>query len=709
MLDLLTGYRGRWTLLTCVTWLATTVACGPGSPPVLSGLTDQVAQVGTVLMVNLHGTDPDGDPLTYQFRSTDVTDLAGNADITVSPSGNGVFKWTPTESDVGSHAFDFTVSDASHTTTVSIQIDVRSAIGAASAPVFRQPLGSGTTLDLTQQACVDVDIVIEGGDTSTVQIAQVDPVIDGATLSVRDGHTATWHWCPTKAQQSQARYTLVLSADDGDNPKAIKNYLVVLRGDSGTSCPGTPPSISHTPANVSSIVDLAIDATITDDVGIKDAPLFYYSMTAPAATPDLSKMTQLTMKPISGNRTSGVYEATVPNPVAQMPSGTQQTVYYVFVANDNDDPTGTCNHTTTSPVYSMTVTSTGSADLPICSACTSDTQCGAGDECVRMGSSGATVCLQACRSGCPGGYTCSTTPETSVDGASALQCVPQSGTCDLPTTSCADDSWELNDTPSQALANPPLAPGGYDLVSCPDPSDSFVANDDWFRIVVAGDSQIDLKLTGGSATDLDLYLYDASGAIVMRSASLISSEEVAVCVPAGTYYVEVVGYGSARNPYHLSYASTAQSCTAACTDDSHEPDSSAGQARTITQPEFTSTGNQICPDNDDWYKVHLFTGQTVVIDLAFSQSTPSQDLDIHLYKDGVDLTPCEVGVPCAGDNGQSGSSNEHAEFLIVSPCDAGCDYDVVVHGYNHSANAYDIAISVLAADPGASPGGPHGS
>jgi hypothetical protein len=655
-----------------------------------------VAQVGTELMVNLHGTDPDGDGLTYKFQAPDLTDLDGHAEITVSPSGSGVFKWTPTQADVGRHAFDFTASDASHHTTVTINIDVRSAIGAASAPVFRQPLGSGTTLDLTQQACVDVDIVIDA-NSSTVRIGQVDPVIDGAQLNVRDGHTATWHWCPSKAQQAQPRYMLVLSADDGDNPKVVKNYLVVLRGSSGTSCPGTPPAISHTPHDVSSIVDLAIDATVTDDKGIKDAPLFYYSLTRPATPLDLSKLTQLTMKLTTGDRTNGVYEATVPNPVAQASAGTKQTLYYVIVASDNDDTTGTCNHTTTSQVYSMTVTSTGSANLPICSTCTSDAQCGTGDECVRMGSSGATFCLQACGAGCPAGYTCSATPVTSVDGASAPQCVPQSGTCEATTGSCVDDSWEVNDTLSQALANPALTPGSYDLVSCPDPSDDVFSNDDLYRIVVAADSQIDLQLTGGTATDLDLYLYDASGQPIVHSAGSTSSEHLTTCLSAGTYIVEVFGsslFGTARNPYKLTYTSTAQSCTAACVDDSREPDNTAAQARTADLPDFSSPGNQICPDNDDWYKVRLFTGDTLVVDLAFHQSSPDQDLDIHLYKDGVDLTPCEVGIPCDIFNGQSSSAPEHAEYSIDN-CDTGCDYDVVVHGYKHSANSYDIAITLL--------------
>src|ERR1044071_9830634 len=105
MLEPLTGNQGRWTLL-CVTYVATAVACGPGWPPELTGLSDQVAQVGTELMVNLHGSDPDGDDLAYAFHSDH--DLDGHAEITTSPGCTGVFRWTPSAADVGEHAIDFT-------------------------------------------------------------------------------------------------------------------------------------------------------------------------------------------------------------------------------------------------------------------------------------------------------------------------------------------------------------------------------------------------------------------------------------------------------------------------------------------------------------------------------------------------------------------------------------------------------------------------
>jgi hypothetical protein len=695
MLQPRTGNLGFLTM-TGVTCLATAVACGPsGRPPELSGLGDQVAQVGTELTVNLDGTDPDGDKLSYDFHAADLSDLSGHADLTQSPSGSGVFRWTPLGADVGQHAFDFTVSDGANTTTVTISIDVRSAIGSATAPVFRQPLGSGTTIDLARQQCVDLDVVLEDQDTPTLRISQDEPVIDGAELRSRDGLSAAWHWCPTREQQAEDRYTLALSANDGDNPKTIKNYLVVLRGGSGTSCPGTAPVITHQARDVSSILDLPIDAAITDDKGVKDAPLFYFSTTLPATPLDLLHGTLLTMSPVSGDRTNGVYRAGIANPVAQMPAGTRQTIYYLFVAKDDDDTTGSCDHSTISPVYSMTVTSTGAANLPICAACTGDAQCGAGDECVRIGSTGATYCLQACGAGCPSGYTCSTTPIASVDGKMALQCVPDSGTCQMTTTTCADDTWEVNDTRSDASHNPVLTPDTYDLVSCPSATSTTRANDDWYKIVVASDQRVDLQIAGGPESDIDLHLYHSDGTVVTASTSLDPDEEISACLPAATYYVKVNGYGSARNQYLLSYDSHAESCNTTCVDDTREDDDTYSQAR-LAYPGYASTGNTICPDDDDWYKVSLVTGDVLTVDLAFTQSNDAQDLDLHLYKNSLDLTPCDPAhiSSCSTDHGQSGSSNEHTTFTAPAGCAAGCDYFVVVRGYAHSSNTYGITIGI---------------
>ncbi len=199
--------------------------CDSGSPPDLQ-VADQVATVGHELAIELDGTDPDGGRLTYTVKA-DIA-LEGMASITETPSGAGMFRWTPLAGDVGMHVFDFTVSDGTHNTTVPVNVDVREAIGAA--PVFVQPLGAGTVFDPSMVPCLTVNIVIMDQDTPNVAIAQEPPLIDGAMLDQVDGQSGTWKWCPTAAQISaQSRYTLELSADDHDNPKTIKDYVIVLQ------------------------------------------------------------------------------------------------------------------------------------------------------------------------------------------------------------------------------------------------------------------------------------------------------------------------------------------------------------------------------------------------------------------------------------------------------------------------------------------------
>ncbi len=687
--------------MTALTCLATTVACGSGSAPELTGLTDQKAQVGTELKVDLNGTDPDGDQLSYKFKAPDLVEISAHAQVTVSPSGSGVFRWTPLANDVGEHAFDFTVSDGDHDTTVTVNIDVKSAIGSATAPIFRQPLGTGTTIDLTKKKCVDLDIVVEDQDTAEVTLAMEEPKIAGAKLDQQDGTTAKFSWCPTKEQEAEQRYTLVMSADDGENPKTLKNYLIVLRGGSSTNCPGSAPVIQHTPQNVSTIVNLTVDATVTDDKGLKESPLFYYALTNPGAMPNLGPggMTQLSTLKITGTATNGVYAADVPNPVASMPAGTVKTLWYVFVADDDDDVLGNCDHSTQSQVYSMTVTSTGSANLGICATCTADSQCGTGDLCTYVGSMGASYCLQACGSGCPANYACSASDVYSVDGAHARQCVPNNGSCTAPTAACVDDMNEDDDSQTQAVANAlvdgPMTAGTIDGVSCPkpvQPSYGSKADDDWRQLKITQDTKVDMWLYGNGESDLDLQIYNSSGGLVSKSTTLTADENIVKCLKPATYYVKVNGFTNARSEYLLDYIATPQTCDTTCVDDAREDDNTYSQARIATLP-YASTANEICPNNDDWYKVHVNAGKTLTIDLTFAQSNSTQDLDVHLYTAGgfTDLWPCSFADPstCTTAHGQGAVSNEHATYLST----AAADYFVVIRGYNGSTNSYGINLS----------------
>jgi hypothetical protein len=208
-------------------WLPALAGCSSGGAPDILGLGDQVAVVNQQFVLDIEGVDPEGDSLTYKVKA-DIP-LEGNATMSITPAGHGLFRWTPVAADVGTHPFDFTASDGSNSSTVTIAIDVRASSGGV--PVFRQPLGAGRVINVGTTPCIDIDVLIEDQDTAEVVIAEEEPRIAGAMFEQLDGVTARWHWCPTPAQVAESdRYTLVLSADDRDNPKTLKNYVIAFGG-----------------------------------------------------------------------------------------------------------------------------------------------------------------------------------------------------------------------------------------------------------------------------------------------------------------------------------------------------------------------------------------------------------------------------------------------------------------------------------------------
>lgn len=679
--------------------VATLVACkGGGAAPEFDPVDRQTAQVGVQLSLTLNATDEDGDEIGFSFEST-IPDLQSRAQLTRSPSGAGVFRWTPLAGDVGTWFIDFIASDGDNSTTLTVEIEVASAVGGAGAPVFRQPLGTGTTLDLEAAQCLDVAIVIEDQDSTSVEITQEEPLIEGATLDISGGLAGNWSWCPTRDQAAaEDRYTLTLGADDLTHPKTLKNYLIVLRNGDGTGCPGNPPVISHTAQDASTLSGLTIDAEISDDEGLKQPPLLYYSETDPGSNPNLGAMTQVSMLLITGSMQNGTWAADVPNPVATDPQGTMQELYYVIVADDDDDDMGDCDHTTESPVYSMTVTNPGGGGTTaLCEACSADVQCAVGN-CVRVGVMNDPFCLEDCAGAgdCPTGYTCSAEPVESVDGAMARQCVPDDGSCTGGGT-CIEDWWEENDTRAQADPNGTLINGDLlELVSCPLTSGTG-DDEDFFLISITQDSMVTLEISGGTATDLDLALQSSSGGVLQSSTSLDSDETISRCLTPGSYYARVYAWGTGQNDYLLSFDKVNQSCAAACVDDSNENDDSLAQARTTVYPVHTSNAQTICTD-DDWYAIDLYNSEILTVDLTFTQASATQDLDLHLHNGaGTDLTPCVEpdGDTCTTANGQSGTSNEHYVFTApATGCSAGCPYYVRVHGWAGSKNTYDIRIEI---------------
>ncbi len=682
------GYVASWLLVACKS---------EGAAPELAGIDDQLAAVGAELVIDLRAEDPDGDELEYSFFA-ELEGIEQAASITRRADGAGVFSWTPLAADVGLWYFDFTASDGSHSDTVTVAVDVRSTLGEGTVPVFREPLGSGTTLDLEQSACVEFPVIVEDQDDSEVALAIEAPGIAGAEL-IAEGLAGTFTWCPSKEQMAEERYPVLLSADDGEHDKTLKNFLIVLRKAPKPDCPGDAPVVEHEAADIQTVLDVELIARVTDDVGLKQAPLLYFTLEEPHVPVDFAELDVVEMTLEAGDMLDGTWRASIPNPVASSPEGSTAPIWYLLSAGDNDDAAGDCDHVTDAPedgLFAVNVTNSGgSGGLAICEPCSADAQCGGADDlCVVLGSMGEGYCGTDCDvvDDCDADFDCA--PVESIDGMVAKQCVPTSGVCEVGPVECEDDTFEDNDTRAQAQGKPALAPDAYDgLVSCGD-------DDDWFRVVVVGDTMLGAVIDGGAASNLNVGLYDSGGAALVLAEGPGSSEVVETCVAAGTYYVRVYTFDAGENSYDLLVDATAEACDAACVDDNLEPDDIRTQATyaEVFPDGYTIADRMLCAEDDDWYEIALQDGESIQVDLTFVDDAAFEDLDLHFHDaQGVDLTPCTEEMPatCTALQGQSGSSNEHYEFTVDDPTctfDELCPFYVRVHGFDGSQNSYDLAI-----------------
>ncbi len=533
-------------------------ACKDGGAPVIQDPGDQTAVVGQQLTIDILATDPEGDELDYTFAANGVPDLSTTTSMTIAPDGHGVFTFTPLASQLGSHLFDFVVSDGKHDSKLTININVVGAGGNGTLPIFRKPLGNGTVLDLEQSECVEFDIAVEDADSVSIVLDQLPPLIQDAELTADpSGLNGRWSWCPNREQLEAAdRYDLTLSAQDApENQATLKDYVIVLRRRSGSECPGGAPGIEHTPADATGLLDIAIDAHVTDDKGIKNAPILLYSFEDPGDPIDYTKLTVVNMSLQSGDMMDGEWRGYITNPTTEMGEGAEADIWYVISVNDNDDAEGDCDHLTDSPAdgtHQVHVVNDGSGAAGLCGACSFDVQCGSFSN-LCLAQEGGNFCGVGCQSDteCEEGFVCSPTEVQSIEGAAARQCIPNSGTC-IDTGGgggdCTEDEAEDNDSIDEAMTLSSLEPGElYGASLCSD-------NNDWFRFDLASQGAVTATLSGPSDVDMDLVFTDAEGVLIDASAGLQSDETLTTaCLDPGTFYVRIYAPSSTvKGDYTMS-------------------------------------------------------------------------------------------------------------------------------------------------------------
>ncbi len=638
------------------------LACGGGTKPSLAPLAPVTGNVNETLVVDLV-VENGSEGLSFDFDGPDLPALRA----TVSGGGGGgTFRWTPLASHVGTH--EFTVHLRRGGTTLDSEpliVTVNPAEDAA--PVFIRP-GAGGTFDLSREPCVRFDIEVRDDDSADVLIAERGSLPEGA-LVVQDGpKSGRFEWCPTPDQVAAAeRWTIPLQADDREHPPTELDYIAVLRTDAKPGCPGTAPVISVTSPSdgtrVTSGVGYEVRVTVSDDMGLRDAPLLFYTTSAPddPSTPDVTTFEQLVFAPSGGEWLARI-------PPLGLDDGEEQQVWFVVSATDNDDPGGaTCDHRSDSPLRSfIAVGGSGGVALGDCEPCSASSQCSSG------------ICANAasgarCVPGCSGTGMCATGTcgaTATVEGSVRAGCGPVAEVCG-GGGACVDDGREDDDTP--ATATPYTAPIADGQICAGDP--------DYFRLGVSAGTRVSATLDNfvHSEGDLDLQMLDGRGGILDTSAGATNAEFVEYCFPAdGTAIVRVEGYGGAENAYDLRIE-TAADPAMCCTDDDFENNDDRASARPLpfegNTADFVGT---ICPRDDDWYRFEVGGPTNVSITLLIE--TAGQDLDVELRGPTDSIVAASRGT----------TNEENIEARVSEPG----TYAIRVLGFLDASSAYLGEVSL---------------
>ena len=601
----------RWLNVVLSALVAVFVAgCGDEvvQAPDLLPLDAASVTVNDTLRLTLTVQNTSGVSLEYALSGLSLPGLTEVTDLSGTPSG-GEFRWTPLASHVGTHELTFTITFDGGSDSETVLITVASS--ASAAPIFLRP-GAGGTFDLSRDPRVRFDIEVRDDDSSEVDLRFVEAPSGGNVVATgpKVGH---FEWYPTVEQTDESeRWTVVLEADDRDHDPTLHEYLIVLRTAGGENCDGNPPTITITSPGIDEQVTSAagypIVATITDDVGIRDEPILYYTTVAPddPGYPDVLSFDQTTFK----KQDSGDFQAEVP-PIT-LAEGEQRTIYYVVSVTDNDDPDGTsCDHRTETTLRQFIAVGASETVLAeTCDSCSKSADCVTGI-CATTESGGR--CLPPCSDGsCTLGECIEL---TDVGGGVVQGCGDYEAVCEEPTvTPCTDDSYEENDGQDAATSFP-----GTNLTGTLCPGD-----DDFFRLDVADASDLTATLTGFDVdVDLDLQLIVQGGSTV-GSYGLTDTEQRTISVAAGAVvFVRVFSLFDDRgsSAYSLSY-----STAAACENDDDPADSQDSPQSIDESGDFDG---MICPSDSDYYAISVTEPGQIELFVTFVHADVNIKLDLY--------------------------------------------------------------------------------
>ncbi|MBN2359024.1 MAG: PPC domain-containing protein, partial [Deltaproteobacteria bacterium] len=238
---------------------------------------------------------------------------------------------------------------------------------------------------------------------------------------------------------------------------------------------------------------------------------------------------------------------------------------------------------------------------------------------------------------------------------------------------CSDDSYEPNNSRTDAAYISPGYVGGLQLCA---------GDQDWYEIYLLRYESLRAVMSFVHADgDLDLKLVSASGSALQTSNGVGNSETVELePVQASAYYYLQVygGLSSSQNSYSLNVTTT---YSPPCVDDRFEENDTFA---TAVEPSGLYEGNNylydlaICKGDDDWFRVYMFAGEILDVDIDYVHS--NGDLDLYLYDANNRQLDSSIG----------SSGNENVSVSVSSDG----DYYFKVIGYEQAQNDYDLTIYI---------------
>lgn len=184
-------------------------------------------QVGREVSVPLFA--PTGSmPVRWGWDTPDLPDLPKRLrrpTLTAYTLGRAVWRFTPLAEDFGEHEVTFTAQTEAQAGVAKLRLDIKAG---DAPPVFREPVGEGTTLDLRTSQCVTVAVVVESVADRDV-VLSLSNAPDGAQLIQTEELAGQLVFCPTDQQiAAESLYPLEIQAQSQEH-RVRKSYVIVLR------------------------------------------------------------------------------------------------------------------------------------------------------------------------------------------------------------------------------------------------------------------------------------------------------------------------------------------------------------------------------------------------------------------------------------------------------------------------------------------------